>query len=193
MLKGFTQFSLAVLLAGGVPLLAQTPSQPPGQPSGQPPQTPPATQRPTTEKPTSTMAGAETTLTGCVRTQRADTGAADTKGNIYTLEVSPGTGRGEGAASGGTATSGAATSGAAKGATAKMTYTISAPDSVGIGKHVGHQVELTGRVQPAMGSGGTGAGAGAGTGAAASTKPEPGGAMRTFQATALKMISAKCP
>src|SRR5687767_935450 len=161
----FTQLSLAVLLAGGVPLLAQSPSQPPGQP----PQTPPATQRPTTEKPTSTMAaGAETTLTGCVRTQRADTSAADTKGNIYTLEVSPGAGRGEGAASGGTPTTGAA----AAAATAKMTYTIAAPDSIGIGKHVGHQVELTGRVQPAMGSAGATAGAGA-AGAATATKPEP--------------------
>ncbi len=180
--KRFTQLSLAVLLAGGVPLLAQNPSQPPGQP----PQTPPATQRPTTEQPTSTMvAGAETTLTGCVRTQRADAGSADTKGNIYTLELSSGAGRGEGAASGGTAATGAARAAA----TAEMTYTIAAPESVAIGKHVGHQVELTGRVQPAMGS----RGAAAGVGAATATKPEPGGAHRTFQATALKMISAKCP
>ena len=180
----FTQLSLAVLLAGGVPLLAQTPSQPPSQPTQ-----PPTTQRPTTQQPTSSM-GTETTLTGCVRTQRADAGAADTKGNVYTLEVTPGAGA-AGSTSPSSATGSTPPSSASGATAAKTTYTITAPESVGIGKHVGHQVELTGRLQPAMGSGSSGAATGGG--AATSSKPEPGGAQRSFQATALKMISAKCP
>jgi hypothetical protein len=153
-------------LVDGAQLAADTGSRASQQP-------PPAT---TAQQPPSAQAseGAQT-LTGCIRSMRADTTAADAKGNIYTLEVMD------------TASAGATEVGApAPGTSGPITYTLSAPDSVGVGKHVGHQVQLTGTLKPPAASAPT-----APTTAAPGAKP--GSMHRTFEVTALKMISAKCP
>jgi hypothetical protein len=142
-----------VLLMSGLPLVAQQPTTRQGSPTDTP------------------------TLTGCIRSMRADTTAADTKGNIYTLEVMD------------TPSRGATEVGApAPGTSGPITYALSAPDSVGLGKHVGHQVQLTGTLK-----------APAATQAPASGPPttsapgaKPGTPHRTFEVSALKMIAAKC-
>ena len=70
--KSLTHFSIAITLAIGIPLLAQTP--------------PPSTGQPPTQKPTTsaTAQAGETMLTGCLRSNRADQGAADSKGVVFT-------------------------------------------------------------------------------------------------------------
>lgn len=74
-----THFSIAVALATGIPLLAQTPS--------------PSAEQPPTQKPTSPAAAqaGETMLTGCLRSNRADQGPAHSKGVVFTLEVTEAT------------------------------------------------------------------------------------------------------
>ena len=166
-------FSVAIFLMGlmglmgGVPLVADTGSRASQQP-------PPAT---TAQQPPSGQASEadHQTLTGCIRSMRADTTAADAKGNIYTLEVMD------------TPSAGATEVGApAPGTSGPITYTLSAPDSAGIGKHVGHQVQLTGTLKPP-------AARAPATPTTAAPGATPGSMHRTFEVSALKMIAAKCP
>ena len=122
--------------------------------------------------------GATQALSGCLQSSRADTTTADPKGVIYTLDVAespaaPATG----------ATAGSSSARAA--AVAKTRYSLSADPSMDLSKHVGHHVQLTGRLQPPPGKDQASTGAGA--------KPLPGAAHRMFQVTGLKMIAAKCP
>jgi hypothetical protein len=73
---------------------------------------------------------------------------------------------------------------------ANTMFSLSALPSVSLADHVGHTVELAGRMQPAQ-SGAVGT---AGTaGAQAQTQAViPGGAHKTFEVSAVKMLSMKC-
>ena len=114
-------------------------------------------------------------LTGCLRSSGADTAIAGPTGRLYTLEVM------EAPA---TPAPGATTS-SAPSVTSKTTYSLSAPESVGLAKHADHEVQLTGRLQAPA--------APPAKQASPSESPsKPGGAHRTFEVTALKMIAAKC-
>lgn len=161
----------ALVLMSGVPPAAQSGGSPPRQ------QTPPTSTAP--QSPSRQASDADTqTLTGCVRSLRADTGAADLKGNVYTLEVMD------------TPSAGATEVGApAPGTSGPITYALSAPDTVGLGKHVGHQVQLTGKLKPPATTHPPA------DEPATSTAPgaKPGHMHRTFEVSALKMISATCP
>lgn len=162
--------SLTILMSG-LPFAANVSASPTGQ---QPSPASTAQQTPKV-KPSDT---ANETLMGCVRSTRADTTAADPKGNIYTLEVMD------------TPSPGSTEVGApAPGTSGPITYALSAPDSVGLGKHVGHQVQLTGKLKPPSA---TEPPAG-GTPTTAAPGAKPGHMSRTFEVSALKMISAKCP
>jgi hypothetical protein len=159
------------ILMSGLPLAAHSSARPAGQ------QPSPATtaQQTPKEKPSNT--GNET-LMGCLRSTRADTTTADTKGNLYTLEVmdTPSTGSTEVGAP-------------APGTSGPITYALSAPDSVGLGKHVGHQVQVSGKLKPPNAT----EPPAAGTPTTAAPGAKPGHISRTFEVSALKMISAKCP
>ena len=130
---------------------------------------------PAQEKPTST----ETVLSGCLRDARADTTNADPKGVIYTLEAAAST----------SSTTPAPISGAAQAAAvAKTRYALSVDGSVDLSKHVGHHVQLTGKLLSEQRTSQN-----ASAPAPTAAKPLPGAAHRTFQVTGLKMIAAKCP
>jgi hypothetical protein len=174
-------FCATALLAGSTSLLAQT---------GAPATAAPSTQPPSPDR-AAAQAGAQGTATvsGCLRTMRADTSVADPKGQIYTIEV---------VKEGGAASDERGTP--VPGTAAPLTYTLNAAESVGLAKHVGHYVQLTGRVRPVAAT--TGAAASGTTGTAkpatgaATTSAAPGakpGAAQTFDVTGLKMIAAKCP
>jgi len=173
--------ALAVWLCCSPSLLAESDAQSPTQPPTQPPAQLPA-QRPTTP---STSPPSELLLTGCLRGSAAAMGTSPGQGMIYTLEApetlppvpsaAPSTGA--------TARTGAA---------ATTTYTLSAPETVGLAKHVDHEVQITGAMQaPSTPASTPGTAASASPGAA--TGGKPGGAHRTVQVTAVKMISANCP
>ena len=175
--KSLTHFSITIALVTGIPLLAQT--------------APPSTGQPPTQKPTTsaTAQAGETMLTGCLRSNRADQGAADSKGVVFTLEVTEATGARP-------APSEAGAPSPPTGAS-KTTYTLQGPESLGLAKHVNHEVQLTGRMQapsstmpaterpqstpPPAPSPSPGAKTAAG-----------GGGGRTFEVAALKMVSANC-
>lgn len=161
----FTTFLFVAALGSGMSLAAQTPSPaPPSQASATQPST--------------------LVLTGCLRSApRADTNSpGDAK--VYTLDVN------DPAA---TATVPPATT--QPGAPAKSSastptkYTLTAPESVGLLKHVNHEVELTGRLQGSSTASQPGA---PGSGTKSEGKAMPGGAHRTFEVSALKMLSANC-
>ena len=159
------------ILMSGLPLAAHTSASP----ALQPPSPVPAAQQTPKVKTSDT---ANETLMGCVRSTRADTTPADSKGNIYTLEVMDTPSRG-----------GTEVGAPAPGTSGPITYALSAPDSVGLGKHVGHQVQLTGILKPPSATQPpTGA-----TPPTAAPGAKPGHMSRTFEVSALKMISAKCP
>ena len=134
--------------------------------------------------PESTGQTAEMTILGCLR--GATNPTMEMKGTIYTLELlEKSTG-----ASGTTApVTGKEKEPAPKTASR---YTLVAAESIGLAKHVNHQVELTGRLKEPPGS-------------ASASRPErgqregqqkpspPGGAHNTFEVSALKMVSASCP
>ena len=118
-----------------------------------------------------------TVLTGCLKSSGADTAVAGPSGRIYTLEVT----EAPPAAAAATAT---ATSNPP--VASKTTYSLSAAESLGLAKHVEHEVELTGRLQ---------APAATTTTPAATTPaspPKAGGAHRTFEVSAVKMVAVKC-
>ena len=114
-----------------------------------------------------------TLLTGCLRSSGADTAVAGPSGRIYTLEVSE------------TPPVSGTTTGTTPPVASKTTYSLSAAESVGLAKHVDHEVQLTGRLQ-------TPTAPAASSGASPAAQPKAGGAHRTFEVTALKMVAAKC-
>ena len=178
----FTRFSIAVALATGIPLLAQTPS--------------PSTGQPPTQKPTSpaTAQAGETMLTGCLRSSHADQGAADSKGVVFTLEVTEATG---------TRPAPSLEAGAPPppAAASKTTYTLNGPESLGLAKHVNHEVQLTGRMQASSATMRSTERPQSTPPATQTPSPTTGGAKpvaggggghRTFEVAALKMVSANC-
>jgi hypothetical protein len=160
------RFSLAALLCS-TSVFAQTATQPPAP-------------QPTTP---ATASSGDLLLTGCLRGSAAAIGTSPGQGMIYTLEVvevppaKPSTS--------------APTAGAVRSdAPTTITYTLSAPDSVGLAKHVDHEVQLTGTMQPPAAKPATPGAAGS---SSAPATGKPGGAHRTVQVSALKMISTNCP
>lgn len=127
------------------------------------------------QQPAATEPQPVTMLTGCLRSSGADTAVAGPEGRLYTLEVTDAP----------TKPDATTTTGATPPVATKTTYSLAAPASVGLAKHDGHEVQLTGSLQapstPASASG---------TGK--TPAPKPGGAHRTFNVTALKMIADKC-
>jgi hypothetical protein len=121
----------------------------------------------------------EMVLTGCLRSGAADTSVAGPSGRLYTLEVT------ETVA---TAPPGSPTP-AATGVATKVTYSLSAPESLGLAKHADQAVELTGRLQaPSAPANQSKVASPAGA-----APPKPGGAHRTFQVSRLKAVpSRKC-
>lgn len=114
-----------------------------------------------------------TLLTGCLVSSGADTAVAGPSGRLYTLEVlelpaQPAT----------------STAGAPPPVASKTTYSLSAPESLDLAKHDGHEVQLTGSLQAPTPQ--------AKPGVEGGTTSKPGGAHRTFNVTALKMIASKC-
>jgi hypothetical protein len=118
-----------------------------------------------------------TVLTGCLRSSGADTAVAGPSGRIYTLEVV------EPPAKSSTTPSTATNPPVAT----KTTYSLAAAESLGLAKHVDHEVQLTGKLQ-APSTAATPPAPGPGT----DRKPTAGGGHRTFEVTALKMIANKC-
>jgi hypothetical protein len=128
-----------------------------------------------------------TVLSGCLLDSRADTTTADSKGVIYTLDVAETSGADAPTIAPTKPEAPAAGSAARSAAVAKTRYALSTEGAqkVDLSKHVGHHVELTGRLLTT-----------AQAGVSAKTtpgKPLPGAAHRMFQVSALKMVSAKCP
>ena len=124
-------------------------------------------QQPDVEKPPVTI------LTGCLRSSGADTAVAGPSGRLYTLEVTE------------VPPPPSASAGTTPPVASKTTYSLAAAESVGLAKHADHEVQLTGRLQAP-------AAAPSSTAKNPATQPKPGGAHRTFEVTALKMIAAKC-
>lgn len=128
----------------------------------------------------------ESKVTGCLRTAGGSE-AAGTQAVVYTLDTAatasgsaPNSPAGPPAGSPGTLRQ---TAQAKKG----PSYTLKAPESIGLAKHVNHTVELTGRLQHPP----------AATGRASSQPaPEPSGAAdaaaQVLEVTALRMVSATC-
>jgi hypothetical protein len=114
-----------------------------------------------------------TLLTGCLVSSGADTAVAGPSGRLYTLEVLEAPSQPSPSATGTTPP-----------VASKTTYSLSAPESLNLAKHDGHEVQLTGSLQAPAPQ------ATPGTGGATTSKP--GGAHRTFNVTALKMVAAKC-
>jgi hypothetical protein len=127
-------------------------------------------------------------LSGCLIQSRADTTTADPKGVIYTLDVAET--EPEKPAAPATSASGTAARAAA---VAKTRYALSTEEAVDFAKHVGHHVELTGRVLERLQTGKAPSNTGKPPAAVATPKPLPGAAHRMFQVATLKMIAAKCP
>jgi hypothetical protein len=119
---------------------------------------------------------ATTVLTGCLKSSGAATEVAGPSGRLYTLEVTETS----------TAPPTTATAGSTPPVASKTTYSLSAPTSIDLEKHADHQVELTGSLQapspPATPR----------PGATPAQPTKAGGAHRTFEVKALKMIAAKC-
>jgi hypothetical protein len=117
-----------------------------------------------------------TVLTGCLRSSGAATEIAGPDGRLYTLEVTE------------TPPTPAATTTTAStpAVASKTTYSLSAPASIALDKHVDHQVELTGRLQAPSPS------ATSRPGTPPAQQPKPGGAHRTFEVKALKMVATTC-
>jgi hypothetical protein len=136
-------------------------------------------------QPGSQPAGKPTTIIGCLRsTPNPDPAGTAGKSPVYTMDVIPAPmpPRPE--------TSSMPKPGSVADAVKATTYTLTAPESVGLAKHVGHRVEVTGQLQDT----GTKAKESPGTrgGTPDAMAPKPGGAHNTFEVTALKMVSAQC-
>ena len=158
------RFALAILISG-TSVIAQTATPSPAQPPA-----------------TGASQSGDLLLTGCLRGSAAAIGTSPGQGMIYTLEVVE-TPPAKPAASG-------QPGAAVRNDVATTTiYTLDAPDSVGLAKHVDHEVQLSGNMQPPAAKPSTPGVAGS----SAPTTGKPGGAHRTVHVSALKMISANCP
>jgi hypothetical protein len=119
----------------------------------------------------------EMVLSGCLRSGAADTSVAGPSGRLYTLEVTETV----------TTTPPGSPTTAGTGVPTKITYSLSAPESIGLAKHADQVVELTGRLQAPSTSGNQSK-----TASPAGAAPaKPGGAHRTFQVSALKAVPAR--
>jgi hypothetical protein len=235
----------AAVIALGVGLSAQAPSQ--GQPATQAPttQAPPATQRPETQTPpNSATASGEPrmmTLTGCIQaapssSPSATPGAVGTAGmasQFILTNARPGMGSGSSTSSGRPASPGATTSpGAPAGAppspgspgattspgtpasppstpggatsstgaasssssaSSGMTYALEGPASQ-FKDHVGHQVEITGRLNQSSSSSSSSTSRDADRDSTArdSARPSSSAPMSRFEVQSVKMIAASC-
>lgn len=114
-------------------------------------------------------------LTGCLRSSAADTAVAGPSGRLFTLEAveqpRPGTD----------------VAGKPPAQATKVTYSLSAAESLALAKHADHEVQLTGRLQAPTTA------ATASPGDPKAKPAAPGGGHRTFEVTALKMVSTNCP
>lgn len=133
------------------------------------------------QQPASADKPAVTILTGCLRSSGADTAIAGPSGRLYTLEVIEPPAKPE-------ATT---TTGSTPPVASKTTYSLSAAESLGLEKHADHEVQLTGTLQTPATTG-TGTGTGKPGTTTSAPQPKPGGAHRTFEVTALKMVAPKC-
>ena len=165
--RTLTAFVVTFVASVGVSSSAQTPV--PRQPA------------PTT--PGSSSQTGQMTILGCLRASTNPT--MEMKGTIYTLETME--------KSTGATTATPTVSGKEKEAAPKTAsrYTLVAAESIGLAKHVDHQVELTGRLtEPPASAAAPTAERRPGEG---TQKTGPtGGAHNTFEVTALKMISTSC-
>lgn len=121
----------------------------------------------------------EMMLTGCLRSSGADTAVAGPSGRLYTLEVL------ETVRPAGTAPD------APPPAPTKTTYSLALAPGLELEKHADHEVQLTGRLQAPSTARSDRAGA-PGAPGSSPQKPTPGGGHRTFQVSAVKMVSASC-
>jgi hypothetical protein len=113
-------------------------------------------------------------LTGCLRSDAADPAIAGPEGRIYTLEVMDAAGE----------VAGTSTTAASPQPASKTTYSLAAAPAIGLAKHVGHEVQLSGTLRvPA---------ATASPSRDAQAKPARGGGHRTLNVTSLKMVAQKC-
>jgi hypothetical protein len=206
MRRAVCALSIAALVGGAVPLSGQ--STEPGQ----------------TQPKAGAASDKEMKLTGCLRegkhtdvpggttsgsTATSPSGATATAGSggtsRYLLEVmgpeggssaTGGTGaRGTGSPS--TSAPGAPTKSGSSGAmAAKTVYALIAPESVGLAKHVNHQIEVTGkRSAQANTASGTGGSTPGGTGSIPGSDPTASGSPKiagTIEVSAVRMISASC-
>ena len=118
----------------------------------------------------------ETQVTGCLRSS-ATVGVTGEPASVYTLEEKEASNTTAPAPTTGLPSTAASSS---RGPASKVVYTLSAPESVGLERHVNHEVQITGGSQRAP--------------AAAGTEPaKPGGAHNTLEVSAVKMISTNCP
>lgn len=133
------------------------------------------------------------TLTGCLRsTPNPDPAGAAGKPPIYTLEVPPrDTMPMPGAATTATPSSPDRPAADATSAAKPDVYTLTAGESIGLSRHVGHRVSVTGQLKDASAT----TPRTPATDAADRERPapKPGGAHNTFEVTMLKMIAADCP
>ena len=136
--------------------------------------------------------GADYEIAGCLRSSNSGASNASQSSVVYTLQERTNPNAKPPAATPGTAAAETSPNRSAATATpSDSTYTLSAPASVGLANHVGHKVVLTGHLQPSGGDANAPAAPGA---SSTRTQPAPpaGGAHRTLQISALKMISTTC-
>ena len=130
------------------------------------------------QQPATTDSVPVTVLTGCLRSSGADTAIAGPSGRLYTLEVvAP------------PKAAAATTTSSTPPVASVTTYSLSAAESVGLAKHADHKVQLTGKLQAPSTAAAKPASS---RGTATEPKPQPGGGHRTFEVSALKMVSASC-
>jgi hypothetical protein len=135
--------------------------------------------------------GADYEIAGCLRSSNNGASNATQSSVVYTLQERTNPNAKAPAATSGTAV--VETSPKRNAATTMppdSTYTLSAPASVGLANHVGHKVLLTGHLQA---NGGDANAPASPAPSSTTTHPAPpGGAHRTLQISALKMISTTC-
>ena len=134
--------------------------------------------------------GADYEIAGCLRSSYNGASNATPSSVVYTLEERTNPNAKAPAATSGTAVVDTSPRSAATATPSNSTYTLSAPASVGLANHVGHKVLLTGHLQTSSGDANASANP---RPSSTATHPAPaGGAHRTLQISALKMISTTC-
>jgi len=134
--------------------------------------------------------GADYEIAGCLRSSHSGASNATELSVVYTLQERINPNAKAPAATSGTTVVETSPRNAAPPTPSNSTYTLSAPASVGRANHVGHKVLLTGHLQTSGGDANAPAASGP---SSTATHPAPaGGAHRTLQISALKMISTTC-